>query len=165
MSKKEELDIPMTNAIRVLKDAKVAFEPMVYKYEDHGGTALAAAELGVPEHETVKTIILETDAKKPLVCLMHGDREISTKQLARLVGVKSIAPCEPEQASRNSGYFCGGTSPFGTRKRMPVYAEATLFDLPFIYINGGRRGMLVKIAPAVLDQILHTTHVSVAIEK
>lgn len=158
-------DFPMTTAIRALKAAKVAFEPMLYEYAEHGGTSLAAKELGVDEHATVKTIVLETDEKKPFIVLMHGDREISTKQMARIMGVKAVAPCEPETASRHTGYFCGGTSPFGTRKRLPVYAEETIFELPFIYINGGRRGMLVKITPAVLDQVIHPQRVRVAIEK
>ena len=157
------MDIPITTAIRTLRDAKVAFEPMLYNYTEHGGTKHAAHELGFPEHAIVKTIVMETDAKKPLIVLMHGDREISAKQLARAINVKSVAPCSPDTANRHTGYMVGGTSPFGMRKPLPVYAEATLFELPEIYINGGRRGLLVKIAPHVLENLLRPTRVTVAI--
>lgn len=157
-------DIPMTTALRALRAAKAAFTPRLYDYVEHGGTRHAAEVLGLDEHAVIKTIVLETDGKKPFIVLMHGDREISVKQMARHLGVKSVAPCEPETASRHTGYFCGGTSPFGTRKPLPVYAEATIFDLPLIYINGGRRGMMVEIAPSVLDQVLHPGRVNVAIE-
>lgn len=157
------MDIPMTTAIRALRAAKVEFTPRVYDYVEHGGTHQAAQDIGVDEHIMIKTIVLETNEKKPLICLMHGDREISTKQLARIVGVKSIAPCEPATASRHTGYFCGGTSPFGTRKKLPIYAEETIFDLPKFYINGGRRGMMVEITPEVLDKVLHPIRVHVAI--
>ena len=160
----KELHLPATAALRVLRDKGIAFEPFTYDYVDHGGTHRAAAELGFAEHAMVKTIVLETEAKRPLIVLMHGDREISTKQLARALAVKSIAPCTPETATRHTGYLVGGTSPFGTRKPLPVYAEATLFDLPSIWINGGRRGLLVKVAPAALEQALPVTRVSVAIE-
>ena len=157
------MDIPVTTAIRALRAAKADFEPCVYDYVEHGGTRHSAESLGVDEHATVKTIVMETDAKKPLIVLMHGDREISTKQMARVLGVKSVAPCDPDTASRHTGYLVGGTSPFGTRKPLPVYAEATVFDLPFIYINGGRRGLLVKITPEVLDRVAHPVRVSVAV--
>ena len=157
------MDIPVTTAIRALRAGNAAFTPCVYDYVEHGGTDRAAHELGVGEHETVKTIVMETDAKKPFIVLMHGDREISTKQMARLLGVKSVAPCSPESATRHTGYLVGGISPFGTRKQLPVYAEESLFDLPHLYINGGRRGLLVKIAPDVLDQLLHPQRVQVAI--
>jgi len=157
------MDIPVTTAIRALRAGKADYEPFVYAYADHGGTSRAASELGIDEHMTVKTIVLETDAKKPLIVLMHGDREISTKQMARVLGVKSVAPCAPDTATRHTGYPVGGTSPFGTRKALPVYAEATLFDLPHLYINGGRRGLLVKIAPTVLDRLLHPQRVNVAV--
>jgi Cys-tRNA(Pro) deacylase len=157
------MDIPATNAIRALRAAKADFEPCVYDYVEHGGTRHSAQELGVDEHATVKTIVLETDAKKPLIVLMHGDREISTKQLARVLGVKSVAPCDPDTATRHTGYLVGGTSPFGTRKPLPVYAESTIFDLPALYINGGRRGLLVKISPATLDRVARPSRVSVAI--
>lgn len=157
------MDIPATPALRVLRAAKVDFEPMLYAYEEHGGTRHASAALGVDEHLTVKTIVLETEQKQALIMLMHGDREISTKQLARTIGAKTVTPCSPDTATRHTGYLLGGTSPFGTRKALPVYAESTLFGLPAIYINGGRRGLLVKITPAVLDSILHPTRVAVAI--
>ena len=157
------MDIPVTTAIRALRAAHAEFEPCVYDYVEHGGTRHSAASLGVDEHATVKTIVMETDAKKPFIVLMHGDREISTKQMARVLGVKSVAPCAPDTANRHTGYLVGGTSPFGTRKPLPVYAESTIFDLPLIYINGGRRGLLVKLAPSVLERILQPTRVSAAV--
>lgn len=156
------MDIPVTTAIRALREAKVPFEPVSYDYAEHGGTARAAKELGVSEHAVIKTIVMETDAKKPLVVLMHGDYEISAKQLARHIGVKSVTPCTPETATRHTGYLVGGTSPFGLRKPLPVYAEETLFALDILYINGGRRGLLVKITPPVLEALLKPTKVHVA---
>ena len=159
------MDIPVTTAIRALRTAKAEFEPFVYDYVDHGGTDRAAQELGIDEHGTVKTIVMETDAKKPLIVLMHGDCEISTKQIARVLGVKTVAPCTPETVTRHTGYTVGGTSPFGTRKPLPVYAERTLFDLPHLYINGGRRGLLVKITPDVIDRILHPVRVDAAVQR
>ena len=158
------MDIPVTTAIRELRAAKAEFEPFVYDYVDHGGTDRAAQELGIDEHCTVKTIVMETDAKKPLIVLMHGDREISTKQIARALGVKTVAPCAPDTVTRHTGYMVGGTSPFGTRKPLPVYAERTLFDLPHLYINGGRRGLLVKITPDVIERILHPVRVDAAVK-
>ena len=157
------MDIPATTAIRALRAANAEFEPCAYDYVEHGGTRHSAESLGVDEHATVKTIVMETDAKKPLIVLMHGDREISAKQMARVLGVKSVAPCTPDTANRHTGYMVGGTSPFGTRKALPVYAESTIFDLPQIYINGGRRGLLVKIAPDILERVLHPVRVSVAV--
>ena len=159
----KEPGIPVTQAIRLLRDKGAAFEPALYDYVDHGGTQPAAAELGVDEHATVKTIVMETDTKQPLIVLMHGDRDISAKQMARILNVKSVVPCSPDTATRHTGYLVGGTSPFGTRKPLPIYAEAALFDLPLIWINGGRRGLLVKIAPALLEQLLPVTRVQVAI--
>ena len=157
--------IPMTQAIRALKAAKADFELMTYDFTPHGGTAQCAAELGVDHHATVKTIILEDETKKPFVCLMHGDREISTKNLARVRGVKTVQTCTPETADRHSGYHVGGTSPFGTRKRMKVYIESTIFDLPLVYINAGHRGICAAIKPSVLEAVLpDTQRVSVAIE-
>jgi len=156
------MDIPVTTAIRALRAANADFKPMPYDYVEHGGTRHAAECIGVDEHLTVKTIVMETDAKKPFIVLMHGDREISTKQMARVLGVKSVTPCAPETAARHTGYQVGGTSPFGTRKPLPVYAEESLFGLPELYINGGRRGLLVKISPAVLDRLCHPTRVSAA---
>ena len=156
--------IPMTMAIRALKAAKVDFELFTYDYTPHGGTAECSRELGIDHHATIKTIILEDETKKPFVCLMHGDKEISVKNLARARGVKTVATCAPEVADRHSGYHVGGTSPFGTRKRMKVYIEATIFDLPRIYINAGHRGICAAMASEALEVALsETERVSVAI--
>src|ERR671917_2174387 len=144
------MDYPVTPAVRLLREKKVGFEPHLYEYEERGGTRRSAAELGVEEHAVVKTLVMETEARKPLVVLMHGDREVSTKQLARHVGAKSVRPCDPATAQKHTGYVVGGTSPFGTRARLPVYVERTLFRLPKIYINGGKRGLLVSLQPPIL---------------
>ena len=155
----------MTMAIRTLRGAKAEFELMPYDFVPHGGTEQCAAELGIDHHATIKTIILEDETKKPFVCLMHGDREISTKNLARVRGVKTVQTCTPETADRHSGYHVGGTSPFGTRKRMTVYIEGSIFDLPAIYINAGHRGLCAKMSPATLEAVLpDTRRVHVAIE-
>jgi len=146
--------IPKTNAIRALDAAKVPYEARCYDYTEHGGTIQAASELGLDHHATIKTIILEDENKKPFVCLMHGDCEISTKNLARARGCKSVAPCAKDVADRHSGYHVGGTSPFGTRRRMQVYAQKTIFDLDEIYINAGHRGILVVMKPADIDKAL-----------
>jgi Cys-tRNA(Pro) deacylase len=143
-----------TPATAFLKKHGVAYTEHVYEYVEHGGTRVSAQALGVDEHHVVKTLVMEDEARRPLVVLMHGDREVSTKNLARQAGVKRIEPCKPEAAQRHSGYQVGGTSPFGTRKSMPVYVERSILDLPKIYINGGRRGFLVGIDPAVLTQTL-----------
>lgn len=148
-----------------LKKHNVDFVEMSYNYVEHGGTAEASRQLGVDHHQVVKTLIMEDEHAKPLVILMHGDCEVSTKNLARQTGRKSIAPCKPEQAQRNSGYMVGGTSPFGTRKVMPVYVESTIVDMSEIYINGGRRGFLVKIAGRVLVDALKAVPVHVSIEE
>lgn len=153
----------MTAAIRVLRAAGVPFTEHHYRYEEHGGTRVAAQELGVPEHETVKTLVMEDDSARPLIVLMHGDLEVSTRQLARAIGCKHVEPCRPDAAARHSGYLVGGTSPFGTRKRMPVYLERTVLDLPRVYINGGARGFLVGMAPADLVRVLQPTVVDVGI--
>lgn len=158
-------DIPATPAIRLLKEKRVAFSVHTYAYEEHGGTAHAAECMGVPEHVVVKTLIMETDAKEPLVVLMHGDCEVSTKQLARLLAVKTVSPCDPKTASRHSGYMVGGTSPFGTRKAMPVYVEASILGLDRIFINGGRRGLQVQMAPRDIGKALAVQEVNVAIPK
>ena len=151
-------NFPTTAAVRQLRQAKVAFEPHLYKYEERGGTAQAARELGIDEHRIVKTIVLKTPAGRPFVMLMHGDREISTKNLARAIGEKSVELCE--RAERHSGYHCGGTSPFGFRRQgVRIYAQRTVFDLDWIVINGGQRGFFVKIDPAVLATELHATPV------
>jgi Cys-tRNA(Pro) deacylase len=152
-----------TPATRWLKDAGVPFTEHPYAYEEHGGTAVSARELGVDEHAVVKTLVMEDDTARPLIVLMHGDRKVSTKALARQVGVKRIAPCKPEVAHRHSGYQVGGTSPFGTRKPMPTFVEASVMELPVVYINGGRRGYLVGIAPDVLVGRLHATSVHCAL--
>ncbi len=156
-------DYPKTNAIRSLIQHNIPFEIFTYAYEDRGGTKVSSQQLGVDEHAVVKTLIMETDTKAPLVVLMHGDREVSTKQLARLLGVKSVAPCDPKVADRHSGYQVGGTSPFGTRKAMPVYVEQGILDLDQIYINAGHRGLLVRIDPKDIAQALKITPVQVAI--
>ena len=157
-------NLPSTPALLALRAAKVTFEPRLYKYVEKGGTRASAEALGVDEHAVIKTIVLETGSKQPLICLMHGDRQISTKQLARALGEKTIQPCDPAVAQRHTGYMVGGTSPFGTRKPLPVYVERTILDLPFIFINGGARGLLVRLAPAVLTQILGAVPVDVALD-
>lgn len=151
-------------AIRTLRSAKVAFEPHLYAWEAHGGTAASAAALGVDEHAVVKTLIFEDDAKKPLCILMHGDREVSAKNLARAIRVKSVAPCAPEVADKHSGYQVGGTSPFGLRRAMPVYMERSIAALPKIYINGGARGFLVAIDPREAVRVLAPILVDVAVD-
>ena len=159
------MDYPVTPAVRVLREKRVAFEPHLYEYEERGGTRRSAAELGVEEHAVVKTLVMETETRKALMVLMHGDREVSTKQLARRLGVKSVQPCAPETAQKHTGYVVGGTSPFGTRARLPVYVERTIFGLPKIYINGGKRGFLVSIEPRILRDVLPVEEVEVAIGK
>jgi Cys-tRNA(Pro) deacylase len=154
---------PMTPAVRALRQAGVGFTEHPYAYVEHGGTASFAREFGVDEHSVVKTLVLEDEAKKPLVVLMHGDREVSTKELARVLGVKTVQPCTPETAERHSGYMVGGTSPFGLRKAMPIYMEQTILGLPRIYINGGKRGFLVGLDPKELARVLNPTPVNVAI--
>jgi Cys-tRNA(Pro) deacylase len=155
---------PVTPAVRFLREQKIAFDPHVYKYEEHGGTARSAAELGVPEHQVIKTLVMETESGKPLVVLMHGDLEVSTRELARATGTKSITPCDPAAVQKLTGYMVGGCSPFGMRKSMPVYVESTILELPLIYINGGKRGFLVSISPAGLRSTLHPIEVSVAVK-
>lgn len=154
---------PVTAAIRVLRQAGVAFGEHPYPYEEKGGTAVSARELGVEERCVVKTLIMEDEKKAPLVVLMHGDLQVSTKELARVIGAKSVAPCTPDAANRHSGYLVGGTSPFGTRKPMPVYVEETILDLPLIYINGGSRGFLVSLTPGELVRVLKPVPVKVGI--
>ena len=153
---------PVTNAVRVLREHGVAYTEHPYAYEERGGTAVSARELGVPEHACIKTLVMEDDSRRPLVVLMHGDREVSTKNLARLIGVKSVAPCAPEVADRHSGYQVGGTSPFGTRRAMPVYAQASIADLPYLYVNGGRRGFLVGMLPDDLARVLNPVLADIA---
>ncbi len=161
MSKKTN---PVTTAMRVLRDHGIAFSEHTYKYVDRGGTAEGSRQLGLDEHSLVKTLIMEDETKRPFVVLMHGDREVSTKELARIMGVKKVVPCTPETAQRHSGYMVGGTSPFGTRKAMPIYMEETVLTLERIYINGGKRGYLVGINPGELVRVLNPILVNVAIE-
>jgi Cys-tRNA(Pro) deacylase len=155
--------VPSTPAVLALRAAKIDFTPHFYTYEEKGGTAVSSRELGVDEHAVVKTLVMADDKGAPLIVLMHGDRKVSTKALARVIGVKAVEPCAPDVAQRHSGYRVGGTSPFGTRKKMPVYVERSVLDLPAIYINGGSRGFLVRIVPQVLTNLLAARPVDVAI--
>lgn len=163
MAKKEH--ISETPATQFLRRKDIAFSEHRYDYEEHGGTTVSAQKLGVNEHSIVKTLVMQDEAAKPLLVLMHGDRKVSTKNLARQIGCKSVEPCKPEVANRHSGFLIGGTSPFGTRKAMPVYVEQSILDLEKIYINGGRRGYLIGIAPQVLTQALSATAVQCALEE
>lgn len=162
MAKKEH--ISETQATQLLRKHQVSFDEHPYPYEEHGGTSVSARELGVPEHAVIKTLVMQDEAAKPLIVLMHGDCKVSTKNLARGIGCKSVEPCKPEVAQRHSGYMIGGTSPFGTKKAMPVYVEQSILDLPRIYINGGRRGFLVSLAPQVLMDLLNAKPVQCALQ-
>ncbi|MBV1776813.1 Cys-tRNA(Pro) deacylase [Burkholderiaceae bacterium DAT-1] len=153
---------PVTQAIRVLRTHKIAFEPHLYDYVEKGGTAESARQLGVDEHIVVKTLVMEDERKQPLIVLMHGDREVSTRNLARQTGRKHIDPCAPDIANKHSGYLVGGTSPLGTKKAMPVYVERSILDLPRIFVNGGKRGFLVSVNPADLGPVLNWTAVDAA---
>lgn len=159
---REEPRLPVTSAVRMLRAHGIAFTQHPYTYEARGGTEVPARELGVDEHAVIKTLVMQDDAARPLVVLMHGDREVSTKALARILGVKSVAPCAPAVADRHSGYQVGGTSPFGTRKAMPIYAERSITGLPYLYVNGGRRGYLVGMTPTDLVRVLHPVLVDIA---
>jgi len=154
---------PVTPAIRFLRASGVTFTDHLYTYEEKGGTAVSARQLGVDEHCVIKTLIMEDDARQPLVVLMHGDRQVSTRELARQMGARSVSPCTPETAQRHSGYLVGGTSPFGTRRPMPVYLEETILELPAIYLNGGKRGYLVELDPRELVRLLKPILVRVGI--
>ena len=156
---------PVTPAIRFLKQHKVDHSSHLYSYEEKGGTTVSARELGVDEHQVIKTLVMEDEQRKPLIILMHGDQEVSTKELARSVGVKTISPCNPETALKHTGYQIGGTSPFATRKAIPVYIEKTITTLPRIYINGGKRGFLVSLTPQSVMDLLQPTVVEVGIKK
>jgi Cys-tRNA(Pro) deacylase len=153
---------PVTMAVRVLRAEKVPFVPHLYAFEPRGGTRASSAALGVDEHVVIKTLIFEDESKKPLCVLMHGDREVSAKSLARVLGVKQVGPCAPEVADRHSGYQVGGTSPFGLRRSMPIFAEESIAALERIYINGGARGFLVEIDPRELVRVLQPRLVRVA---
>lgn len=156
------MNYPITPAIRVLRENKVDFTPHVYEYVERGGTKHSAEVLGVDEHAVVKTLVFETNEKKSLIFLQHGDWQVSTKILARILKVKTIAPASPERANNLTGYLIGGTSPFGVKTKMPVYAETTIFDLKKIYINGGKRGFLIEIEPKILGQVLDIEKVAAA---
>jgi Cys-tRNA(Pro) deacylase len=156
---------PVTTAVRQLRAAGVGFTDHLYEYEEKGGTAVSARELQVDEHSVVKTLVMEDQDRNPLIVLMHGDRQVSTRQLARTLGVKTIQACAAETAHRHTGYQVGGTSPFGLRKPLPVYVEASVLELPRIYVNGGKRGYLVGMAPADLARVLRPMPVQVAADK
>ncbi len=156
-------DTPATSAIRFLRDRHISFTPYFYRYEEHGGTRVASTALGISEHAVIKTLVLQTDTRTPLIVLMHGDREVSTRQLARTIGVKRVEPCDAAAVVRFTGYVVGGVSPFGTRTRLPVYVERTILGLSFVLINGGKRGFLVGLVPADLLTALDPTPVDVAV--
>ena len=155
---------PETQATKFLREHAVSYTPHLYAYEEHGGTKVSARELGVDEHAVIKTLVMEDETAKPLIVLMHGDCKVSTKELARQAGCKKIEPCQPDVANRHTGFLVGGTSPFGTKRRMPVYLEKSILELPLIYINGGRRGFLVGITPHSLVQALSPQLVEVALK-
>jgi Cys-tRNA(Pro) deacylase len=159
------VEYPVTPAIRFLREKKIEFEPHVFEYIEKGGTRASAEVLKVDEHAVVKTLIFETNEKKPLIVLMHGELMVSTKKLARILNVKSVAPVSPEKANKLTGYLVGGTSPFGVKTEMPIYVERTIFDLEKIYINGGRRGFLIAVEPRVLESLLKAKKVEAATAK
>lgn len=161
----KEKHVSETPATHLLRQNRIAFDEHPYDYVDHGGALESARQLGVDPHQVAKTLIMEDEHGRPLVILMHGDCEVSTKNLARQTGAKKISPCTPETAQKNSGYQVGGTSPFGTRKKMPVWIEATLLDYPTIYLNGGRRGYLISLAPSAITSLLGAKPVHVALTK
>lgn len=152
---------PITRAIRLLRSKQVDFNPFIYTYADHGGARRAAMELHLPLHRVVKTLVMETEGQSPLLVLMHGDQAVSTRQLSRIIGSKKVLPVRPDKALNYTGYQVGGISPFGTRQVMPVYVQATILDLKTIFINGGKRGFLVEIEPAVLLDVLSAVPVDV----
>ncbi|MBX3292195.1 MAG: Cys-tRNA(Pro) deacylase [Acidobacteria bacterium] len=158
-----KMEYPITPAVRFLREKKVEFVPRLYDYVEKGGAKESARQLGVDVHAVVKTLVLETNEKKPLIVLMHGDREVSTKKLARVLGVKSVEPVTPEKAQNLTGYMVGGTSPFGIRTTLPIYAERTIFELEGLYINGGKRGFLIEINTQDLDECLQTEKIEVGI--
>lgn len=164
MAKKKN-NYPITPAVRFLRQNKIDFIPHLYTFKDHGGTRHAAVELDIPEHIMIKTLVMRTDSRKALLVLMHGDLEVSTKSLARELNEKRIAPCDIETAQKYTGYLVGGISPFGTRIRLPVYAESSIFTHERIYINGGKRGFMVEIDPNDLERVLRASRISVAIAK
>lgn len=155
---------PETPATRFLRSHGIAHSNHLYEYEEHGGTRVSARELNVDEHAVVKTLVMEDENAKPLIVLMHGDRKVSTKELARQIGCKKVEPCKPEVANRHTGFLVGGTSPFGTKKTMPVCIEKSILDLPLIYVNGGRRGYLVGVHPHDILRVLQPRVVEVALK-
>jgi Cys-tRNA(Pro) deacylase len=155
--------VSATPAVHVLRQHRVPFTEHEYRYQERGGTAVSSRELGVDEHIVIKTLVMEDEARQPLIVLMHGDREVSTKNLARQIGRKAVTPCAPDAAQKHTGYLVGGTSPFGTRKTMPVFLERSIADLERIYVNGGRRGFLVSLAPAELIRVLSPVLVDAAL--
>jgi Cys-tRNA(Pro) deacylase len=162
MAKKDK-HVSETPATQFLRRHGVAFTEHAYEYVDHGGTAESSRQLGVDEHSVVKTLVMQDERAQPLIVLMHGDRQVSTKALAREIGVKSVEPCKPEVAQRHSGYLVGGTSPFGTKKAMPVFVEASILELAKICINGGKRGYLVGIDPRLLSTLVEARPVHCAL--
>lgn len=156
-------NFPETQATKFLRQYGIAHSNHLYEYEEHGGTRVSSRELNVDEHAVVKTLVMEDEAAKPLIVLMHGDCKVSTKELARQIGCKRVEPCKPEVANRHTGFLVGGTSPFGTKKQMPIYVEKSILDLPLIYINGGRRGFLVGVHPHDLMRALQPKVVEVAL--
>jgi Cys-tRNA(Pro) deacylase len=152
-----------TPAVHFLRKHDVSFGEHEYRYEDHGGTRVSARELGVNEHAVVKTLVMEDERRDPIIVLMHGDREVSTKRLARQLGRKTVEPCEPAVAQRHTGYMVGGTSPFGTRKALPVFVERSILDLDRVYVNGGRRGFLISLDPREIVRVLQAEAVDVAV--
>lgn len=154
--------LPSTPALRLLRSNGVAFEVHQYSYEERGGTKVSSRELGVDEHAVIKTLIFEDEHRHPMVVMMHGDLEVSAKNLARFLEVKSVVPCKPEIAQKHTGYKVGGTSPFGLRKPLPTYVEASIFELDRIWVNGGQRGLLVEVRPSVLEELLEVTRVQVS---
>lgn len=154
---------PVTQAIRTLKESGVDFLLRPYKYQEKGGTGVAAIELGVDEHQVIKTLVMEDEDGSPFLILMHGDKEVSTKGLARLLGVKAVSPCDPEVAHRHTGYVVGGISPFGTRKRLKIYVEASILEFQKIYINAGKKGLLAEMSPQDLESVLKPVPVNVAV--
>jgi len=155
--------LPVTQAIRVLKKSRIGYTLYPYRYEEKGGTEIAARELNVDEHQVIKTLVMENPRGDPVLVLMHGDRQVSTKALARALKVKTMTPCEEGVAHKHTGYFVGGISPFGTKKQLKVYVESTIMDLPFIYINAGRKGLLARISSEELVKVVKPTLVNVAI--
>jgi Cys-tRNA(Pro) deacylase len=165
MAKAKSIHVSETPATQWLRQRAITFTEHVYDYVERGGTTESAKQLGVPEHQVVKTLVMQNETAKPLIVLMHGDRKVSTKALARQIDCKAVSPCDPDTAQKHSGYLVGGTSPFGTRKVLPIFIEATILALPKIYINGGRRGYLVGIAPGVLVEHLHAKPVECGLEE